>query len=143
MAGVPVEPVTPSESDLNTLDDIYPKRYILSMWDVVFCPEFEVEFRELTEAVQDDLVAQLRVVEQQGPLARRPRVDTLNGSKYANMKELRFSAGDGEWRVAFAFDPERKAILLVAGDKSGGSQAKFYKALIAKADARFAVHLER
>jgi hypothetical protein len=48
-------------------------------------------------------------------------VDTLNGSRHANMKELRFSAADGEWRVAFAFDPKRKAILLVAGDKSGGS----------------------
>lgn len=63
----------------------------------------------------------------------RPRVDTLNGSKRANMKELRFDAADGVWRIAFAFDPKRKAILLVAGDKSGVSEKKFYKALIAKA----------
>lgn len=54
-------------------------------------------------------------------------MDTLNGSKHANMKEMRFSAADGEWRVAFAFDPERNAIVLVAGDKSGGSQKRFYK----------------
>jgi len=59
------------------------------------------------------------------------------------MKELRFSAADGEWRVAFAFDPTRKAILLVAGDKSGGSEKKFYKQLIAKADKRFDAHLTR
>lgn len=58
------------------------------------------------------------------------------------MKELRFDAGDGIWRVAFAFDPERKAILLVAGDKAGIAQKRFYKALIAKADTRFAEHLE-
>jgi hypothetical protein len=60
----------------------------------------------------------------------RPWVDTLKGSDHANMKELRFDAADGVWRVAFAFDPNRQAILLVAGDKSGGSQAKFYKWLL-------------
>lgn len=73
----------------------------------------------------------------------RPRVDTLNGSRHANMKELRFSAADGEWRVAFAFDPRRKAILLVAGDKSGGSEKRFYRELIKKADERFDAHLAR
>ena len=59
------------------------------------------------------------------------------------MKELRFSAEDGEWRVAFAFDPRRKAILLVAGDKSGGSEKRFYRELIRKADERFDAHLAR
>jgi hypothetical protein len=73
----------------------------------------------------------------------RPYVDTLNGSKYDNMKELRFNADDGVWRVAFAFDPKRSALLLVAGDKSGMSQALFYKAFIKKADKRFRSHLER
>jgi len=59
------------------------------------------------------------------------------------MKELRFDAADGVWRVAFAFDPKRKAILLVAGNKSGVTEKKFYKQLIAKADERFDVHLAR
>jgi hypothetical protein len=59
------------------------------------------------------------------------------------MKELRFSAADGEWRVAFAFDPRRRAILLVAGDKSGGSEKRFYRELIRKADERFGAHLAR
>ena len=58
-------------------------------------------------------------------------------------KEMRFSAAGGEWRVAFAFDPVRRAVLLVAGDKSGGSQRRFYRALIAKADERFDRHLAR
>jgi hypothetical protein len=62
--------------------------------------------------------------------------------RHANMKELRFEASDGEWRVAFAFDPRRQAILLVAGDKSGGSQKRFYRQLIAKADKRFSAHLD-
>lgn len=52
----------------------------------------------------------------------RPYVDTLEGSKYPNMKELRFTADDGVWRVAFAFDPQREAIVLVAGDKAGVAQ---------------------
>ena len=69
------------------------------------------------------------------------RWTTLNGSRHANMKELRLSAADGEWRVAFAFDPERRAVLLVAGEKSGGSQRRFHRALIRKADERFDQHL--
>ncbi|MBB5049067.1 hypothetical protein HNR60_003841 [Rhodopseudomonas rhenobacensis] len=76
-----------------------------------------------------------------GPQLKRPRSDTLNGSTHANMKELRFDADRGVWRVAYAFDPERKAILLVAGDKSGGSGRRFYKILIEKADRRFSQHL--
>jgi len=57
------------------------------------------------------------------------------------MKELRFDFAGGEWRVAFAFDPRRRAILLVAGDKAGVGQKRFYRELIKKADARFDKHL--
>lgn len=78
-----------------------------------------------------------------GPHLGRPRVDTLNDSRHPNMKELRFAAADGAWRVAFAFDPRRQAILLVAGDKSGVSEKRFYRNLIAKAEERFASHLSR
>ncbi len=60
-----------------------------------------------------------------GPHLGRPYCDALKGSKHANMKELRFTVADGEWRVALAFDPERSAILLVGGSKSGGSQKRF------------------
>ena len=77
-----------------------------------------------------------------GPTLKRPHADTLKGSRFANMKELQFDADDGVWRLAYAFDPERKAILLVAGDKSGTSSALFYKTLITKADTRFAGHLD-
>jgi hypothetical protein len=71
----------------------------------------------------------------------RPHVDTLKGSKYANMKELRANTADTVLRVAFAFDLTRAAILLVGGDKSGISQRRFYKELIAKADRLFDAHL--
>ncbi len=112
-------------------------------WTVIFHDEFEPEFDALPPEVQDELYAEAGFVEQFGPETGRPHVDTLKGSDYANMKELRFEAADGEWRVAFAFDPKRRAILLVAGDKTGVSEKKFYKRLIAKADARYERHLER
>ena len=111
-------------------------------WTLRLHDAFEPEFEALAEAVQDELLAQAQVIETFGPAAGRPRVDTLNGSKHANMKELRFDADDGVWRAAFAFDPKREAIILVAADKSGGSEKKFYKRLIKSADARFDQHLE-
>src|SRR4029077_8990401 len=93
--------------------------------------------------VQDELLAHIGLLEQFGPQLGRPRVDTLNGSRRANMKELRFDAPEGVWRVAFAFDPNRKAILLVAGDKSGSSERRFYRQLIEKADQRLDAHVAR
>jgi hypothetical protein len=112
-------------------------------WTIRFHEEFEPEFDELPAEVQDELYAEAGFVEKFGPETGRPHVDTLKGSGYANMKELRFQADGGEWRVAFAFDPKRRAILLVAGDKAGISEKKFYKRLIAKADARYRRHLEK
>jgi hypothetical protein len=112
-------------------------------WVVEIGDEFEPEFDALDENVQDEILALSRLLQQFGPRLGRPRVDTLKGSRHANMKELRCSAADGEWRVAFAFDPVRKAILLVAGDKSGGSERRFYRELIRKAEGRFDAHLER
>ena len=68
-------------------------------------------------------------------------MDTLNGSRHANMKELRFDAAEGVWRFAFPFDPKRRAIILCGGDKSGGSEKRFYRQLIDRADDRFDGHL--
>lgn len=111
-------------------------------WIVRFCDPFEEEFQALPVEVQEELLACAGLLQAYGPNLGRPRVDTLGGSDYANMKELRFDAADGVWRVAFAFDPRRQAILLIAGDKSGGSQAKFYKWLLKAADRRYAAHLK-
>src|SRR5205085_2484482 len=112
-------------------------------WSVEVCDELEAEWATLPEAVQDEILAHSRLLEQFGPQLGRPRADTLKGSNYANMKELRFDAADGVWRVAFAFDTRRTGILLVAADKSGVPQKRFYKQLIAKADARYGAHLRR
>src|SRR5262249_11958412 len=111
-------------------------------WTVQFHDDFYTEYQKLSDSVQDALIEEAKFLELFGPSLGRPQVDTLNGSKHSNMKELRFKADDGVWRVAFAFDPKREAILLVAGDKSGVSEKKFYKRLIEKADERFDRHLE-
>ncbi len=110
-------------------------------WAVVFHPEFEPELDALDEAVQDGLLAHIRALEARGQVMGRPYVDTLKGSAYPNMKELRFGAAAGVWRLAFVFDPERKAVLLVAGDKRGRDQKRFYADLIRIADRRYAGYL--
>lgn len=111
-------------------------------WTVSFADEFEPEFDSLDEEIQDAILARVLLLEREGPSLGRPHADTLTGSRHANMKELRCTAGGGVWRIAFAFDPDRQAILLVGGDKSGGSEKRFYKQLIARADDRFDRHLK-
>lgn len=110
---------------------------ITMKWNVLLFDEFDVEFTAFPRDVQTAMLAKARMLEHFGPQFGRPYVDTLEGSKHANMKELRFDADDGVWRAAFAFDPHRQAVILVAGDKSGISEKRFYRSLIAKADKRF------
>jgi len=112
-----------------------------SYWEVILHDKFVPEFWDLSKQVRVELAALTLQQREKGPLLGRPAVDTLKGSRYTNMKELRFGAGGGVWRVAFAFDPSRRAILLVAGDKAGMSKQRFYSNLIRLADARFERHL--
>ena len=111
-------------------------------WEIIIAPDFNPELDELPLTVREKLFAYANLLEDRGPALGRPYVDTLNGSRYTNMKELRFNANDGVWRVAFAFDPERRAVLLVAGDKSGISERRFYRTFITKADDRFDKYLD-
>jgi hypothetical protein len=112
-------------------------------WQVKFAEEFDPEFDELDELVQDELLAKAKLLEAFGPELGRPHVDTLKASRHANMKELRFNVGGGVWRVAFAFDPERSAMILVAADKAGVKERRFYRRLLKIADERFGNHLKR
>ena len=86
-------------------------------------------------------MAHAKLLAEFGPNLGRPTVDTLKGSQHANMKELRFSWNGQVWRVAFAFDPQRQAILLVGGDKGGANQRRFYESLLRVADERYDHHL--
>ena len=111
------------------------------VWNVLFCDEFDVEFQAMAQGLQDELLAHALLLREFGPSLGRPSVDTLKGSKHANMKELRFSWENQVWRVAFAFDPARQAVLLVGGDKTGIDQRRFYMRLIAVADERYSRYL--
>jgi len=110
-------------------------------WDVVFDDGFYAEFQRWPEAVQDGVFSSLGKLKLFGPWLGRPSVDTLKGSEFPNMKELRVDAEGGVWRIAFAFDPKRRAILLTGGNKTGISKDRFYATLIRSADERYKKHL--
>ena len=110
-------------------------------WNVLFHDAFDAEFSNLKEDLQDELLAHARLLAEFCPNLGRPTVDTLKGSRHTNMKGLRFAWNGQVWRVAFAFDPQRQAILLVGGDKGGADLRRFYKRLINVADARYDEHL--
>jgi len=112
-------------------------------WKVVFHAEFVEEFKQFSPDVQDELLASAIVVKTLGPAAGRPHVGTLSNPRHPNMKELRFKANNGAeiWRAVFAFDPVQQAIMLVAADKQGIPQERFYKNLLKIANSRYEQHL--
>jgi hypothetical protein len=111
------------------------------MWAVATTDYFDGWFAGLDESGQAEVMAKVELLKLLGPQLKRPHADTLKGSKHTNMKELRANTKDQVLRIAFVFDPERAAILLVGGDKSGVGQRRFYKQLIAKADELYTAHL--
>jgi hypothetical protein len=111
-------------------------------WSVEFHDDFAPEFRALDHAVQIAALKGANALAVEGPGLGRPWVDTLKGSAHGNMKELRLTVDKVEWRIAFAFDPRRKALMLAAAAKGGKKERLVYKALIATADRRFTAHLE-
>jgi hypothetical protein len=112
-------------------------------WQVEFHPACEAWADQLPQSDKEALLAATRVLGDVGPALGRPLVDSIVGSRHANMKELRpGSTGRTEIRVLFAFDVARKAILLVGGDKSD-DWTGWYEANIPIADMRFEDHQER
>jgi hypothetical protein len=97
----------------------------------------------LGEDAQAEVIAKVELLKLLGPRLGRPHADTLNDSKHSNMKELRADTKDRVLRIAFAFDTDRSAILLLGGNKSGINQKRFYKQLIARADALCDEHLAK
>ena len=97
----------------------------------------------MDEDGQVEVIAKVKILRHLGPRLGRPHADTLNGSRHSNMKELRADTADKVLRVAFAFDPNRAGILLVADNKAGVNQTQFYRRLIARADALYDAHLAK
>jgi hypothetical protein len=113
------------------------------MWDLATTDEFHGWFAVLDEDAQVEVIAKVELLKLLGPQFGRSHADTLNDSNRSNMKELRADTRDQVMRIAFAFDPDRSAILLLVGNKSGVSQKRFYKQLIARADALYDEHLKK
>ena len=112
------------------------------MWTVATTDEFDVWFEaDLSNEEREEVAAVVNLLKLFGPMLKRPHADTMKGSKYPNMKELRAKTSASELRVAFAFDTARQAILLAGGNKSGVGQRAFYAQLIDRADRLFAAHL--
>jgi hypothetical protein len=109
------------------------------VWAVQSVVEFERWFLNLESAIQVEIAAKISLLQQVGPTLGRPHADTLKGSAYPNMKELRIQIGGEPWRVFFAFDPRRSAILLVGGNKGG--DGRFYEVNLPIADERYRDHL--
>ena len=82
----------------------------------------------------------MKLLIERGPQLHRPHVDTLKAPRHSNMKELRIQSGGKPLRGFFAFDPQRSAILLIGGDKTGDK--RFYNRMIPLADDLFDKHLE-
>lgn len=108
-------------------------------WTIEFDEDFSVWFESQEDDLQDEIKAVLKVLAQLGPALRRPKVGTIEGSKFSQMKELVVQFQGEPWRILFAFDPDRHAILLVGGNKTGDE--RWYKINIPIADARFTKHL--
>ena len=113
------------------------------MWEIETTPIFDEWYDRLEEDAKVEVLAKIELLRERGPALSRPHADTLKGSKFANMKELRARTAAAVLRVAFAFDPKRHEILLVGGNKSGIHEKRFYKQLIAMADKLLKEHLNR
>ena len=109
-------------------------------WTVLFHQEFDKWFAGQEEGIEDEIWVFIGLLERFGPNLARPQADGVKGSEFSNLKELRLQYKGRPWRVLFAFDPNRNAILLVGGAKVG--KKKWYDVHIPIADERFARHLE-
>ncbi|WP_437214816.1 type II toxin-antitoxin system RelE/ParE family toxin [Pectobacterium sp. LFLA-215] len=111
------------------------------MWTVFFTERFTAWLMEQELSLQEKMAADLTRLEFYGPQLPRPYADSVKGSRYRNMKELRVQHEGRPIRAFFAFDPERQAIVLCAGDKS--NDKRFYDSMIRTADHEFTEHLAK
>jgi hypothetical protein len=108
-------------------------------WTVEVSDEFAVWYGKLTEDEHESVNFSVDLLEEVGPFLGRPHVDTVRGSRHANMKELRVQHRGRPYRILFAFDPRRAAYLILGGDKTGDES--WYQANVRKADETYSAHL--
>ncbi len=108
-------------------------------WDVEFTDEFDRWWNGLSEDEQDSVDQMVRLLQMRGPSLGRPHADLIQSSRHSNMKELRVQHLGKPYRVLFAFDPKRCAILLTGGDKTGND--RWYEEFVPIADPLYEEHL--
>ena len=113
---------------------------VVMAWDVELTSECEAWWESLTVAEQESVGHSIDLLVEFGPALSRPYADTLKGSRFPNMKELRAQHEGRPYRMLFAFDPRRVALVLLGGDKTG--DARWYDKAIPTADVLFETHLE-
>ncbi|HEY3591122.1 MAG TPA: type II toxin-antitoxin system RelE/ParE family toxin [Buttiauxella sp.] len=111
------------------------------MWEVITTECFDGWFFAQDDALRESVYEAMGVLEKFGPNLGRPYVDTLYGSDFPNMKELRIQHAGTPIRAFFAFDPKRRAIVLCAGDKTGVNEKRFYKDMLRLADIEYRHYL--
>ncbi len=109
------------------------------MWEVEYTDEFGEWWDSLTEEEQESIAHSVEVLRVMGPALGRPHVDTVEGSRFSNMKELRTQHKGEPYRTLFAFDPRRVAILLFGGSKAGDDRR--YDKFIPVADQLYEEYL--
>jgi hypothetical protein len=110
-------------------------------WEVETTDEYDAWFLEQGEDGQASIRMKVEFLTKYGPHLPRPHADTLKGSKLNNLKELRTQTTNHVFRVAFLFDEERKAVLLIGGDKKGKNEKQFYQNLIKQAEKIYRQYL--
>lgn len=114
---------------------------LMTNWVVLYGPEFFSWWSNQSPEIQDRMFQSIRLLQQFGPFLQRPYADTVKGSLFPNMKELRVQVAGKPIRAFYAFDMQRQAIVLCAGDKTGNK--RFYSEMITLADREFANYLEK
>lgn len=113
------------------------------IWEILITDEYEQWFLGLTDKEQEDVLSMVDVLEIKGPQLARPYADSLKGTnKVKNLKELRVQHAGKPYRVFYAFDPTRKAILLCGGRKDGKKDKTFYDRYIPLAEKEFLNYLK-
>lgn len=109
-------------------------------WQIEFTDAFGDWWDSLSEAEQDSVALYVKMLQAAGPSLVYPYSSGINQSKHAHMRELRVQHAGRPYRVLYAFDPRRAAILLLGGDKTGDD--RWYELNVPKADALYDEHLQ-
>ena len=112
-------------------------------WEIIMLNPFLEWLATLNIDATRRIYATIEILEEQGNQLGRPYADTLKGSKYPNLKELRVSFGRSVFRICFVFDSLRNAVILCGGDKQGVNEERFYKKLIAQAETIYEQYLQQ